>query len=240
MVWKNLVCAGVLSLALGASGAAMAQQTDKDVKDQKTAAKEHQKADKEVAKDVNKKPKDTNKGEKGLDRDRKAAQNKLEHADTSFMKKVAENTKAELELAQLAEQKAGDPQVKEFAQKIVADHQKADEKLKALAQQENVDLPDRKPMDESTEKGRLNRLSGADFDRAYMKHMVAEHEQDINDFRKEATNSKDDNVRKFASENLPVLQAHLKMARDLNAKVNGNPEKGSTKANKAQKQSYRK
>ena len=240
MHWKNLVCAGVLSLALGASGTAMAQQTDKDVKDQKTAAKEHQKADKEVAKDVNKKPKDTNKGEKGLDRDRKAAQNKLEHADTSFMKKVAENTKAELELAQLAEQKAGDPQVKEFAQKVVTDHQKADEQLKALAQQENVDLPDRKPMDESAEKTRLNRLNGADFDRAYMKHMVAEHEQDINDFRKEATNSKDDNVRKFASENLPVLEAHLKMARDINAKVNGSPEKGSTKANKVKKESYRK
>jgi putative membrane protein len=234
MYWKNLACAGVLSVALGASGIAMAQQTDKDAKDQKTAAKEHDKAAKEQAKDVNKKPKDTNKDEKGLDRDRKAAQNKLEHADTSFMKKVAENTKAELELAQVAEQKAGDPQVKEFAQKVVADHQKADEKLKALAQQENVDLPDRMPMDEKTEKARLDRLNGADFDKAYMKHMVKEHEQDVNDFRKEATNSKDDNVRKFASENLPVLEAHLKMARDLNTKVNGNPEEGAGKKNKAQ------
>jgi putative membrane protein len=237
MDWKKLACAGVVSLALGASGVVMAQDTNQDVKDQKTATKQHDKAAREQAKDVNKKPKDTNKDEKGLDRDRKAAQNKTEHADTSFVKKVAENTKAELELAQLAEQKAADPQVKEFAQKIMTDHQKADEKLKAVAQQENIDLPDRKSSGETTEKGRLDRLNGADFDRAYMKHMVSEHEQDINDFRKEATNSKDDNVRKFASENLPVLEAHLKMARDINAKVNGSPEKGSRKATKTQ--SYR-
>src|ERR1051326_6905481 len=118
MDWKKFACAGVLSLALGLSGAAMAQDTNKDVKDQKTAQKEHDKAAKEQAKDVNKKPKDTNRDEKGLDRDRKAAENKVEHADTSFMKKVAEHTKAELELAQLAEQKAADPQVKEFAEKI--------------------------------------------------------------------------------------------------------------------------
>ena len=237
MDWKKRACAGVLTLALAVPGAVMAQDTNKDVKDQKTAQKEHDKAAKEQAKDVNKKPKDTNRDEKGLDRDRKAAQNKLEHADTSFMKKVAEDTKSELELAQLAEQKAADPQVKKFAEKIVTDHGKADEKLKALAQQENVDLPDRKSSGETTEKARLDRLNGADFDRAYMKHMVSDHEADINDFRKEATNSKDDNVRKFASENLPVLEAHLKMARNINAKVNGSPEKGSRKASKTQ--SYR-
>lgn len=224
-------------MAVGVSGIAFAQETNQDVKDQKTAVKQHEKAAKEQEKDVNKKPKDTNKDEKGLERDRKAAQNKLEHADTSFVKKVAENTKSEMELATLAQQKAADPQVKEFAQKIMTDHQKADEKLKEVAQQEKIDLPDRKSMGETTEKGRLDRLNGADFDRAYMKHMVAEHEQDINDFRKEATNSKDDAVRKFASENLPVLQEHLKMARDINAKVNGSPEKGSRKAKKVQ--SYR-
>lgn len=234
MRWKTLICAGILSLAVSVTSAGFAQETNQDVKDQKKAQKEQNKAANEQAKDVNKKPKDTNKDEKGLDRDRKAAENKLAHADTSFMKKVAENTKSELELAQLAEQKAADPQVKEFAQKVIEDHGKADEKLKAVAQQENIDLPDRKSSGETTEKARLDRLNGADFDRAYMKHMVAEHEQDINDFRKEATNSKDDNVRKFASENLPVLQAHLKMARDINAKVNGSPEKGSHKATKTQ------
>ena len=237
MRWKNLVCAAVLSMAVGVSGIAFAQETNQDVKDQKTAVKQQKKAADEQAKDVNKKPKDTNKDEKGLDKDRKAAENKLEHADTSFMKKVAENTKSELELATLAQQKAADPQVKEFAEKIMTDHQKAGEQLKEVAQKENVDLPDRKSSGETMEKGRLDRLNGADFDRAYMKHMVAEHEQDINDFRKEATNSKDDNVRKFASENLPVLQAHLKMARTINAKVNGSPEKGSHKATKTQ--SYR-
>ena len=237
MRWKTLICAGILSLAVSVTSVGFAQETNQDVKDQKKAQKQQDKAANEQAKDVNKKPKDTNKDAKGLDRDRKAAENKLAHADTSFVKKVAENTKSELELAQLAEQKAADPQVKEFAQKVITDHGKADEKLKAVAQQENIDLPDRKSSGETAEKARLDRLNGADFDRAYMKHMVAEHEQDINDFRKEATDSKDDNVRKFASENLPVLQAHLKMARDINAKVNGSPEKGSHKATKAQ--SYR-
>lgn len=202
MYLKNLIGAAMLSLALSMSGIAFAQQSAKTASDQQST-------------------KNTAKHDKNLDRDRDAARNQLTHVDKTFMKDAAEGGAAEIQLGQLAEQKASDPQVKQFAERMVTDHQKAADKLKDVAQKENVTLPDQPSAREKAEKERLEKLSGADFDKTYMNHMVGDHAKDVTDFRKEASNSKDDSVRQFASSTLPTLQDHLKEARQIDTKIGG-------------------
>lgn len=78
---------------------------------------------------------------------------------------------------------------------------------------------------------RMSRLSGADFDREYMKHMVKDHEDAVSDFQKQSTRAKDPDIRAFASKTLPTLQEHLQMARDIESKVRGGSNPNNTSGN---------
>ena len=61
----------------------------------------------------------------------------------------------------------------------------------------------------------LSKLKGEEFDRAYMKEMVDDHEHDVEKFRQEAKEAKDPEVKSFAAKTLPTLEAHLRMAKDV-------------------------
>jgi putative membrane protein len=68
---------------------------------------------------------------------------------------------------------------------------------------------------------KMQKLSGAQFDRAYMDDMVADHKQDVAEFKKEASSGKDSEVKSFAAKTLPTLEDHLKMAESTDAAVKG-------------------
>jgi putative membrane protein len=145
-----------------------------------------------------------------------AAATKLARSDVGFLKDAAKAGMAEVQASQLAVQKATDPSVKAFAQKMVDDHGKAHDELKALAQSKGVDLPDDPSM---MQKGKMKLLSSADgatFDKRYADSMgVKAHEDTVKLFQKAASNAKDADVKAFAAKTLPTLQEHLKMAQDL-------------------------
>lgn len=78
---------------------------------------------------------------------------------------------------------------------------------------------------------KLQKLSGAEFDREYMKHMVADHEKTVSDFKKQAGSGKDPELKGFAAKTLPTLQEHLDMAQklsDATKGANGAADKGSS------------
>jgi putative membrane protein len=84
-----------------------------------------------------------------------------------------------------------------------------------VAQQENVTLPsDISKRDQAT-YDKLAKLSGEAFDRAYARDMVKDHQNDIAAFQQEASNGQDPQIKSFASDTLPTLQDHLKMAREM-------------------------
>src|SRR5581483_255211 len=99
----------------------------------------------------------------------------ISSADKTFITKAAEGGLAEVELGQLAKDKAQDPKVKEFGDRMVTDHTKANDELKSLASQKGVTLPTEVSAKDKAEKDRLSKLSGDQFDRAYMKYMVQDH-----------------------------------------------------------------
>ena len=137
--------------------------------------------------------------------------------DASFMKSAAEGGMSEVELGQLAQQKASNPAVKDFGAMMVKDHTAANDKLKALAASEQVTLPDSPSLMQKASKAKLNMLSGDSFDKSYVKGMIDDHKEDIKEFQNEISEGKDPQVRAFASATLPTLQMHLQKIQSIAA-----------------------
>lgn len=70
---------------------------------------------------------------------------------------------------------------------------------------------------------KLSKLSGANFDREYMKNMVSDHKKDISDFKSEARKAKDPDVKQFAASTEPTLEEHLKLAQSAEKVANSEP-----------------
>lgn len=152
-------------------------------------------------------------------------------ADMRFMKKAASGGMAEVELGHLAEQKASNPDVKRFGTRMVSDHSRANEELKAIAEAQHVQLPQQLDSKDQATKDRLEKLSGEQFDRAYMQDMVKDHKTDVAEFKRESQSAKNPQVKSFASDTLPVLESHLRQAESIAPMI----EKGtSAKAGQGQ------
>ena len=140
-------------------------------------------------------------------------------ADSRFATKAAAGGMAEVKLGELAKTNASSSDVKAFGQKMVDDHSKAGDKLKSIAGKHSINLPMSMDSKDQATYDRLSKLHGADFDRAYMQDMVKDHKTDVAEFQKEASSGRNADLKNFASETLPILQEHLRMAQDTAAKV---------------------
>jgi putative membrane protein len=135
----------------------------------------------------------------------------------NFWTKAAQGGMAEVELAKLALQKSQNADVKKFAQTMVTDHTKANEELKTLAAKKSVVLPTDIGGHKSTLDD-LSKLSGADFDKAYVKAMVEDHEEDVDLFEDNTGNS-DADIKAFTTKTLPTLKSHLEMIKGIQSKM---------------------
>jgi putative membrane protein len=139
--------------------------------------------------------------------DSKAKGDKLSSGDKAFMKDAAEGGMMEVAMGRVAEKNASDSQVKNFGAQMVKDHGKANNELKALAKQENVELPAEK------EAGKWK------SDKDYMDMMVKDHEKDVAAFEKQAKEGNDPDVKAFASKTAKVVRKHLDMAKEIDGKL---------------------
>jgi putative membrane protein len=154
----------------------------------------------------------------------------LAATDKRFILEAAAGGMAEVELGRLAVDKASNADVKQFGQRMVDDHGKANDELKTLASQKNVTLPAGLDAKHKATRDRLAKLSGDAFDKAYMRDMVADHNKDVAEFQRVSKTAKDGDVKAFAAKTLPTLQEHQKMAKEIHAKVGGAPAaKGAAK-----------
>jgi putative membrane protein len=137
--------------------------------------------------------------------------------DATFYKNAAEGGLAEVELGQLAQDKASSPDVKAFGAMMVADHSAANDKLKTVAAGKGVELPTSPGVGQMATKTKLEVLRGSTFDRSYIKDMIKDHEEDIKEFQQEAASGRDADARAFAKATLPTLQAHLRKIQSIAA-----------------------
>ena len=137
--------------------------------------------------------------------------------DQSFLKEAAAGGMMEVELGRVATQNAASDRVKQFGQRMVDDHSKANDELKQLAAREDVTLPGTMSAADKKQVDRLSKLHGVAFDRAYMQAMVDDHQKDVAKFRQQSTKAQDPDIKEFAARTLPTLEQHLQMAKDINA-----------------------
>src|SRR6185369_11383823 len=146
---------------------------------------------------------------------------KLSPADKTFVQKAAICGLAEVEMGKLAQQKAASDQVKQFGTRMVDDHSKANDALKQVASSKGIALPSDLDAKQKSKMAKLEKLSGAQFDRAYMDDMVADHKEDVSKFQKQAKSGSDADIKGFASKTLPTLQEHLTLAESTDKAVKG-------------------
>jgi putative membrane protein len=151
-------------------------------------------------------------GDKGRDV-RAKDNNTLSRADKSFIEKAMKDNQAELALTRLAQEKASSAELKQAAQKMANDHQKAGDELQAIASRVGYmpKMSDKEPGDVR----KFSKMSGDKFDREFAKHMVKDHEKAVKLFKKEAQDGQAQEVWQFATKTLPVLEEHLRMSREL-------------------------
>jgi putative membrane protein len=159
-------------------------------------------------------------GTPGTMPDTTSAPNKVD--DKKFMKDAAVGGMTEVELGKLAQEKAANPEVKQFAEKMVSDHTKANDQLKEVATKAKIDIPNALDSKHQSRVDKLAKLSGPQFDKAYMKDQLKDHEKDVSAFQSEAQGGSDPAVQKFATETLPTLQQHLEMAKNVNKTAKNN------------------
>jgi len=143
--------------------------------------------------------------------------------DTDFARDAAEGGLAEVKMGELAQQKGTNATVKDFGKRMVEDHTQANDKLKQVASQQNIKLPAKLDKHDQRVYDKLSQLSGEQFDRAYARDMVRDHENDVSSFRQEADNGQNNQIKDFASQTLPTLQEHLKLAQQMQKDV-ANPQ----------------
>lgn len=157
---------------------------------------------------------DVNRDVNNMPDSSRTAKGTVDDKTSSFMNDAAKGGMTEVEVSKLAKDRAMNPRVKNFAEMMVRDHSAANDELKTIARQKNVMLP----TDIGNKQDDVNDLSkkkGADFDKAYMKMMVKDHKDVVDNFEKCAQNGTDPDVKTFASQKLPTLRMHLDSAKAI-------------------------
>lgn len=129
--------------------------------------------------------------------------------DAKFATDAANGGLAEVALGKLAQIKATNPQVKNFADMMVTDHSKANDELAAIAKAKNITLPAAPDADHQKKLEDLSKLSGKDFDKAYVDAMVDGHKKTLDLMNMAAKDCKDSELKAFAVKTAPVVQTHL-------------------------------
>ena len=173
----------------------------------------------------------------------------LSSTDEKFIKDACKGGHIDAQMGKLGVQKAQNPQVKQFAQKLADDHSKANSELKQLASSKGITLPeppdriattddaaDRTQVREKEsadgdggkdhaefkrEWQKLESASGTDFDRQFVSMAVKCHEKGVKEFEKVSQGTGDAEVKAYAAKTLPTLQAHLRTAQSLQSQVGG-------------------
>jgi putative membrane protein len=139
-------------------------------------------------------------------------------ADTASIREVVAGNLLEIQLGNLADRKASNPAVKQFAQQMVKDHTAMEKQWTALGAKNGVPIPALDPTGKQA-ISQLDKLSGTEFDRAYMTSMVNDHQQTVNVLQQLGQQAQSPEVRQLAASGLPTVQQHLTMAQQVGSQV---------------------
>jgi putative membrane protein len=143
------------------------------------------------------------------------APNTANTQDKLFAQLIAAGGLAMVELGKMAEAKAQQNNVKQFARRMIEDHSKTNDDVERLAKLAQISLSGEIGPDDVVMKQRLETLAGSGFDLAYIQGQLVAHQKAVLLLQYEIGQGQDSALQKLAAESLPAVIAHLRMARDL-------------------------
>jgi len=135
--------------------------------------------------------------------------------DAEFVKKAASGGMFEVELGKVAKEKSADGEVRRFGERMVTDHTKANKELTDVAKAAGYAVPTKMMVKHQEHLDAFKKESGKTFDQDYIKHMVKDHEEDIEEFDRASREARNPELKAFATKALPTLKEHLEMARRI-------------------------
>lgn len=137
-------------------------------------------------------------------------------SDKHFVQEATEDSNAEIALGKLAQEKSNSQDVKQFGERMVTDHTKLNDQMAPVAQQMGLTVsPDQMSPKDQALQTKLQGLSGQQFDQAYSKAMVKNHEEDLKKFKKEVASTKDPTLKQTVEQGEQVISEHLQMAKQM-------------------------
>lgn len=129
--------------------------------------------------------------------------------DTTFASKAAVGGMAEVALGKMAAAKGTSSKVKDFGNMMVMDHGKANAELMSIAKTKKIVLPTGLDAEHQAKSDSLSKLSGKDFDLAYVNAMIEGHKKTLALMESEASGGKDAEFKAFAAKTGTVVKMHL-------------------------------
>ncbi len=144
---------------------------------------------------------------------------KLSAVDRAFIETTAGGNLMAVELGKVARDKAASADVKSYADRIVKAHMQSGDELKRLAEKKGVTLPSKLNDKQAATVRQMRSMSGAEFDRSYMRMMLEDHRNEVASFRQEQRQASDPDLKTWVTETLPTLENHLRIAQNINSKL---------------------
>lgn len=139
-----------------------------------------------------------------------------------FAQSAAQSDGYELAAAQNALAQSRSPQVRMFAEQMLADHARIGKAMRDAALASGLAPPQPHVGGEQMRfLASLQSLRGADFDREYARQQVLAHTSALTTMRSYAAKGSDSNLRRAATFVAPIVDHHLQMARRMNATLGG-------------------
>ncbi len=130
----------------------------------------------------------------------------------SFLREAMEGNLAEVALAQVAERKSQNSDVKQFAQMIRRDHEKANQELQPIARANGIVATQSLDAKHQKKLEKFQSMSASEFDREYVTEMLKDHQKDIAKYEHASKHLKEADVQQYAQTTLPTLRQHLQHA----------------------------
>lgn len=141
------------------------------------------------------------------------------NADMVFIRHAGSSNQMEIRLGQAAQSRASNSAVRQFGQRMIDDHTRLQNQLTAVVTNTGVSFTPYMDSRHQQLASRIERLSGAEFDRAYMQAMIQGHQDDVNQFQTQSQSARSTQIRNLSSSTLPLLQQHLSLAVQVGSQV---------------------
>jgi putative membrane protein len=149
--------------------------------------------------------------------------------DKELANKLAQGSVSEVQIGKIVKDKANDPAVKDFANRMIEDHSKMDQQIRHWASLNSIKLPTTPSADSQELKGRLAKASGKSYDQEYIRSMLEDHKKDVAELQNFMASHPDSSLKSVVTQTLPILENHLRVAENVAGKLGVDAKPGLNK-----------